>query len=115
MLANFYLHWTCVSETIAKLLWSYLLKNSQSIEAVNEFFDPPNREISSCDEYQNWRITNYLSAVKNLEHLDKQNTRYEFSCNGQHFCQSCYPNRSSFIFRNYIPCTLGLYTMSLTN
>jgi len=49
-----------------KTLQLSLLKNSQSRDSVIEFFDPPNRKISSCDEYQSCRGTNYLSSIKNL-------------------------------------------------
>ena len=53
MLTKFQHYWTFVPTVIAQTLHLGLLKNSQFRVAVNEFFDPPNQEISSCDEYQN--------------------------------------------------------------
>ena len=82
-LTNFQYYSIIVQKVRGQILQLGLLENSQDREAETEIFDPPNCKISSRDEYQKYRRTDYLSCVKISEHLDKQNVRYEFSCDRQ--------------------------------
>ena len=83
-LTNFQHYSIIVQKVMGQILQLGLLENSQGREAETEFFDPPNCKISSRDEYQKCRRTDYLSCVKISELLDKRNVRYEFSCDRQH-------------------------------
>ena len=88
VLTNFQHYSIIVQKVRGQILQLGLLENSQDREAETKFFDPPNCKISSRDEYQKCRRTDYLSSVKSLEHLDERNVRYEISCDRQRFCQS---------------------------
>ena len=83
VLTNFQHYSIIVQKVRGQILQPSLLENSQDREAETKIFDPPNCKISSRDEYQKYRRTDYLSCVKISELLDKRNVRYEFSCDRQ--------------------------------
>ena len=90
-----------------------LLKNSQDRGANTKFFDQHNHEISFCVEYQSGSSLNILLAVKGWENSEYRTGSYEFSCNKQYFCPSCFYAHYNSSFPHLLLCTRALYTTLL--